>query len=51
MVYGDFEDSDRTRFTNKVLLDKAPNIAKNPKCDGYQGGIASMVYKSFDKKV
>ena len=30
--------------------DKAINIAKNPKYDGYQRGLASMVYKSFDKK-
>ena len=29
---------------------KAFNIAKNPKYDGYQGGLASMVYKLFDKK-
>ena len=30
--------------------DKAFNIAKNPKYDGYQRGIASMVYKVSDKK-
>ena len=34
----------------KVLRDKAFNIAKNPKYDGYQRGLASMVYKLFDKK-
>ena len=34
----------------KVLRDKAFNIAKNPKYDGYQRGLASMVYKFFDKK-
>ena len=32
------------------MHDKAFNIAKNPKYDGYQRGIASMVYKFFDKK-
>ena len=32
------------------LSDKAFNIAKNPKYDGYQKGLASMVYKFFDKK-
>ena len=32
------------------MRDKAFNIAKNPKYDGYQHGIASMVYKLFDKK-
>ena len=30
--------------------DKAFNIAKDPKYDGYQRGLASMVYKFFDKK-
>ena len=32
------------------MRDKAFNIAKNPKYDGYQHGVASMVYKLFDKK-
>ena len=35
---------------DKVLRDKAFNIAKNPKYDGYQRVLASMVYKFFDKK-
>ena len=35
----------------KFLLDKAFNIAKDPKYDGYQRGLASMVYKFFDSKV
>ena len=43
------------RFTtrtasDKVLCDKVFNIAIDPKCDGYQRGLASMVYKFFDKK-
>ena len=33
-----------------MLRDKAYNIASNPKYDGYQRGLASMVYKFFDKK-
>ena len=33
-----------------MLRDQACNIAKNPKYDGYQGGLASMAYKTFDKK-
>ena len=33
-----------------MLRDKAFNIAKNPKCDEYQRGLASMVYIFFDKK-
>ena len=32
------------------LKDKAFEIANNPKYDGYQRGLASMVYKFFDKK-
>ena len=36
--------------SDKVLKDKAFNIAKNPKYDGYQREFASMVYKFFDKK-
>ena len=32
------------------MRDKAFNIAKDPKYDGYQRGSASMVYKFFDKK-
>ena len=50
MAYGDFEDLTRRVFSDKVLRDKAFNIAKNPKYDGYQRGLASMVYKFFDKK-
>ena len=35
---------------DKVLRDKAYNIASNPEYDGYRRGLASMVYKFFDKK-
>ena len=50
MVYGDFEDLARRTASDKVLRDKAFNIAKNLKYDGYQRGLASIVYKFFDKK-
>ena len=50
MAYGDFKDLNRRTFADKVLHDKAFNIAKDPKYDGYQRGLASMVYKFFDKK-
>ena len=33
---------------DKVLRDKALKIASDPKYDGYQRGLASMVYKFFD---
>ena len=36
--------------SDKVLRDKTFNIASDPKYDGYQRGLASMVYKFFDKK-
>ena len=50
MAYGDFKDLVRRTASDKILRDKAFNIAKNPKYDGYQRGLASMVYKFFDKK-
>ena len=49
MAYGDFKDLKRRIFSDKVFRDKVFNIAKNPKYDGYQRGLASMVYKFFDK--
>ena len=33
-----------------AFRDKAFNVAKNSKYDGYQKGLASIVYKCFDKK-
>ena len=50
MAYGDFKDLTRRTASDKILRDKAFNIAKNPKYDGYQRGLASMVYNFFDKK-
>ena len=50
VAYGDFKDLKRRTASDKILRDKAFNIAKNPKYDGYQRGLASMVYKFFDKK-
>ena len=48
IAYGDFKNLNRRTFADKILPDKAFNIAKNPKYDGYQGGLASLVYKFFD---
>ena len=50
MAYGDFEDLARRKASDKILRDKAFNIAKNSNYDGYQRALASMVYKFFDKK-
>ena len=50
MACGDFKDLNRITFADKVLRDKAFNIAKNPEYDGSQQGLASMVYKFLIKK-
>ena len=49
-AYVDNEDLINRTKSDKVLRDKAYNIASNPEYDGYQRGLASMVYKCFDKK-
>ena len=49
MAYGDFKDLAWRTASNKVLRDKEFNIDKNPKYDGYQRGLASMVYKFLIK--
>ena len=50
MAYGDFKDFARRTATDKVVRDKAFNIAKNPNYDGYQKGLASMVSASLTDK-
>ena len=50
MVYGDFKDFEKISFADNVLRDKALKIASDQKYDGYQRGLASMVYKFFHKK-
>ena len=50
MAYGKAKDLVRRTQSDKVLRDKAFKIASDPKYDGYQRGLASMVYKFFDKK-
>ena len=49
-AYADHEDLINRTKSDKVLRDKVYNIASNPKYDGYQRGLASMVYKFFNKK-
>ena len=48
--YGESKDLAKRTQPDKVLRDKAFKIASDPKYDGYQRGLASMVYKFFDKK-
>ena len=49
-AYADHKDLINRTEADKVLRDKANYIASNPEYDGYQRGLASMVYKVFDKK-
>ena len=49
-AYADHKDLINRTEADKILRDKAYDIASNPKYDGYQRGLASMVYKFFDKK-
>ena len=50
MAYGKSKDLVKRTQSDKVLKDKAFKIASDPKYDGYQRGLASMVYRLFDKK-
>ena len=50
MTYGKSKDLVKRTQSDKVLKDKSFKIASNPKYDGYQRGLASMIYKFFDKK-
>ena len=43
MAYGDFKNLSRRTASDKILCVKVFNIAKNPKYDGYQRELASMV--------
>ena len=47
MAHGGFKDLKRKTASDKVLRVKAFHIAKSPKYDGYQRGLASMVYNFF----
>ena len=49
LAYGGFNYLNRRTVANKVLSDKAFYIAKTPKYDDYQRGLASMVCKCFNK--
>ena len=49
-AYSDSKDLTKRTVADKILKNKAFNIAKDSKYDGYQRGLASMVYKFFDKK-
>ena len=50
MAYDKTKDLVKRTQSDKVLKDKAFKIASDPKYNCYQRGLASMVYKLFDKK-
>ena len=50
MAYGKTKDLVKRTQSDKVLKDKAFKIASDPKYDGYQRGLASMIYRFFDKR-
>ena len=47
--YGKTKDLIKRTQSDRVLKDKEFKIASDPKYDGYERGLASMVYKFFDK--
>ena len=47
MAYGKSKDLAKTAQSNKILRDKASKIASNPKQNGYQRELPSMVCKFF----
>ena len=49
-AYSDSKDLMKRTVADKILKNRAFSIAKDPKYDGYQRGLASMVYNFFDKK-
>ena len=51
MAYGNTKDLVKRTQSDKVLKNKAFKISSDPKYDGYKRGLASMVYKFFDKKL
>ena len=50
-AYSDSKDLTKRTVADKILKNKAFDIAKDPKYDGYQRGLVSMVYNFFDSKV
>ena len=50
-VYAKYKDVENRLISDQKLRNSTYDIASNPKYDGYQRGLASMVYKFFDSKV
>ena len=50
-AYAKYRDVENRLISDQKLRNSACDIGSNPKYDGYQRGLASMVYKFFDSKV
>ena len=50
-AYSDSKDLTKRTVADKISKNKAFDVAKDPKYNGYQRGLTSMVYKFFDSKV
>ena len=50
-AYSDSKDLTKRTIVDKNLKNRAFDIPKDPKYDGYQRGLASMVYKFFESNV
>ena len=50
MAYNKFKDLKKRTQSDIVLKNKTLKIASNPKYNGYERGLASMVYKFLNKK-
>ena len=51
MAYGDSKDLPRRTLSDKALGERTSDIAKSQKYDGYQHGLASIVYDFFKKSL
>ena len=49
-AYSDSKDLPNRTISDKVLKDRAFEIARNGKCNECQRALASIVYRFFDKK-
>ena len=50
-AYSDSQYLAKRTLSDKILKDRAYEIARNRGYDGYQRALSSMVYKFFDKKI
>ena len=51
MAYEEYKDSTKRTESDEVSRDEAFKIASDPKCNGYERGLASLIYKFFEKKI